>query len=153
MASDHPVEIHIDNSGRLHHASKQAFSYSDGWGLNSWHGVRLPDDVFTQSISIEKINSEQNAELKRCYMEMYGFDKYLTDSGAKPIKKDEFGELFKLPGTQLPIVRVINSSPEPDGTFKNYVLTALKADVKTPHAAVASTFGLPPDKYQPVAQS
>ena len=110
-------------------------------------------DIFNIPLTITKINNEHNAELKRCYMEIYGFDKLLDEVDAKPLKEDNYGKIYKLPNSQLPIVRVTNSSPEPDGSYKDYVLTSLHENVKTPHAAVASTFGLTTDTYNPAIQT
>ena len=153
LASDHPTEIHIDDSGRLHNETAQAITYSDGWGLYAWHGLRVSEELITQPISIKQINKETNAELKRVMMERYGFAKYLTDAGAKPVSKDKYGELYKLPNAQFPVVKVINSSPEPDGSYKEYVLTAARRDVKSAHEAVASLVGLSAANYNPVIET
>jgi len=34
-----------DEEGRLHCEDKKALEYPDGWGVYSWHGVRVPDFV------------------------------------------------------------------------------------------------------------
>ena len=73
-------------------------------------------------------------------------------------------------------VRVLNSTPEPDGSVKEYVLRvppafgdkrrktirlttaaahgAREIEIpRTPHAAIAWTFGLTPDEYRPAVMS
>ena len=49
-------------------------------------------------------------------------------------------------------VRVINSTPEPDGSFKRYLLR-VPPDITTAKAAVAWTFGKKPDEYLPGVQT
>jgi len=88
-------------------------------------------------------------------MERYGLEKFLKVSNAVPISKGKLGVLYNIrferrmpSGTWWQVesrewmrfVLVKNSTPEPDGSFKNYVLqvphTITKAD-----EAVAWTFG------------
>jgi len=57
-----------------------------------------------------------------------------------------------LPNSQLPIVRVVNSSPESDGTFKNYVLTATKK-TKSAIEAISSLAGTSAEHYIPILES
>jgi hypothetical protein len=50
------------------------------------------------------------------------------------------------------MVKVKNSTPEPDGLFKDYFLR-VPPTVKTAHEAVAWTFGETPETYNPVMES
>lgn len=115
----------------------------------------MPDYVITspEKISIDVINSEKNEEVKRVMLERFGLERYIHEAGLKEIQADNYGVLYRLPRAQFPVVLVKNSTPEPDGHFKNYVLTATRRDVKTAHEAVASTFGLTAEQYQPVHES
>ena len=155
MACERPRAINRDQNGRLHSAIGRAFEARDGWGFYCWHGVRVPAQLIEhpESITLENINSEKNAEIKRIMLERYGLERYITDSGMRVAHEDQSGKLFILPGAQFPVVLVRNSTPEPDGTVKNYVLTATRRDVKTAHEAVASTFGLRADQYNPAHES
>lgn len=70
---------------------------------------------------------------------------------------DDFGTLFRrrMPEELEPLmfVEVLNSTPEPDGSFRNYVLR-VPPDVSTPREAVAWTFGtIDPEDYQPVRET
>lgn len=157
MVSERPIKLSVDAQNRPHSNGSPSHIWRDGFFINFWHGVRLPNDIWSTQLTIEKISSEKNAEVKRTMMEIYGMDKYLDDCGANPIDQtiDQHGnpvELFMLPNSQLPIVRVVNSSPEPDGSFKNYVLTATKK-VNRAVDALASLAGTTADKYIPVLES
>jgi hypothetical protein len=142
-------------SHRLHCETGPAIAWPDGWGVYAVHGVRVPARIIErpESITHGEITSEKNAEIRRVMMERYGLDRYLADCGAKPIHADEYGELYRMPGMTLPLVRVVNSTPEPDGTSNIYVLTAAREDCRTAHDAVASTFGLTADQYQPAVET
>ena len=50
------------------------------------------------------------------------------------------------------MVEVVNSSPEPDGTFNVYFLRVPPSTL-TAKAGVAWTFGLNEDEYQPLQQT
>ena len=155
MVCERPAAIHRDDRGRLHNASGPAFLARDGWGLHFWHGIRANALIIEhpEQITVQMINQEKNAELRRVMMERYGLERYITDSGMKAVHEDMYGKLYQLPNAQLPVVLVTNSTAEPDGTFKRYTLTATRADVRTAHEAVASTFGMTAEQYQPVHES
>jgi hypothetical protein len=48
------------------------------------------------------------------------------------------------------VVKVVNSTPEPDGSFKDYLLR-VPPDIRTPREAVAWTFAT--DDYRPAVQT
>jgi hypothetical protein len=52
----------------------------------------------------------------------------------------------------LQMVRVKNSTPEPDGSYKHYFLR-VPPDIATARAAVAWTFGFSSDEYDPSIES
>jgi hypothetical protein len=99
-----------------------AIRWPDGWGLYRWHGVAVPAHVIEapHTITVAEIEAERNAEVKRAMIARYGAGRYLLDSGAKELARDEFGVLYRqdIPGDEpLVMVRVLNSTPEPDGTL------------------------------------
>jgi hypothetical protein len=88
-------------------------------------------------------------------LEHFGYDRYLRDSGASQVNRDECGILWRvdLPGDEpLVMVEVVNSTPEPDGTSRTYFLR-VPPWVSTAREAVAWTFGLEADEYSPLAQT
>jgi hypothetical protein len=88
-------------------------------------------------------------------LDMFGLDAFMLASNAKLIHKDECGELYRqeLIGDEpIVMVRVTNSTPEPDGHLKKYFLR-VPPDITTARQAVAWTFGLEPHEYVPKKQS
>jgi hypothetical protein len=107
------------------------------------------------ALTPERIGAETNAELRRVMLERYGFDRYLAETGAKPISRDDAGVLWRidLPGDEpVVMVEVVNSTPEPDGTHLTYWLR-VPPRTRTAHEGVAWTFGLSPGEYQPLKQT
>ena len=155
--SDRPNSLNRDEQGRLHCESGPSISYRDGWSMYHWHGVKVDAYVVEnpEKITIGLIESEKNAEVRRVMIERYGQAKYLLDSGAVEIQRDDFGALFRkeIPGDEpLVMVKVVNSTPEPDGGFKDYFLR-VPPSMKTAHEAVAWTFDKTVEAYQPALQT
>ncbi len=154
---DKPVVFETDERGRLHCEDGPAIRYSDGFEMYSWHGVTVEDRVILNpgSISCKCIDSEENAEVRRILMEKYGQSRYLQESGAIAIHEDEFGTLFRKElenDEPLLMVRVTNSTSEPDGTFKQYFLR-VPPWVTTAKRAVAWTFNVMEHEYEPFKES
>jgi hypothetical protein len=134
LASDRPRVLTVDSSGRLHNERGPALEYSDGYALYAWHGLRVERELIMEPIAIEQITVASNAELRRVMIERYGWRRYVIDSGAQVIDHvPDTHELpglrgarllrMELPGEPEPIIYLdmINSTPEPDGTFKHYL--------------------------------
>ena len=169
-----------DERGRLHSLSGPACAYPDGWGIYAVHGVRVPADIIEDraSLTVARIDAEENAEVRRVMIDLYGSKKYLTDSGAAVVqecKADHY--IVGLRSARLlrkevkddePILMIdlLNSTPEPDGSVKRYLLrvdpNAYDGEASRDClAAVASTwrnadgslaFKRPQD-YQPIFES
>jgi len=171
IACDRPRVIARDGQGRLHREDGPAVEYRDGWGVYSWHGVAVPADVILhpESITVVDIEKTTNVEIRRVKTERYGHGRYIEDSGAKKLHEDEFGVLYRkdIPNDEpLVMVRVKNTTPEADGTYKFYYLTVHPelrpllggnrfGEPQSPTArnAVASTFGLRGEEYAPSRES
>lgn len=180
IIADRPNEIYRDEAGRCHCETGPAMGFRSGIGIYVWHGVRLGKDheyIVTdpKKITPAAIDKEGNQEIKRILLEKYTIARYISDSKAKLVHEDvdQIGQIRQLytkevPGTNqlLTVVKVMNSSLEPDGTRKAYFLEchpelrpmmrAKGGDLKlgepqklTCHNAVASTFGLLGEEYAP----
>jgi len=161
-----PRAILLDSRGRLHNEQGPAIVYPDGWGVYAWHGVRVPRYVIEdpRQISVRKINSEVNAEVRRVLIERYGFPRFLQDSGAQVLDEqvDSHGHPIRLYRQEiagdepLVMVEVTNTTAEEvlqaDGTksleFKRYSLR-VPPDMVDARAAIAWTFDLPAKMYSP----
>jgi len=157
VLTERPVHLARDARGRLHCVDRAAIEYSDGWGVYAWHGVRVPERVIKapETITAAEIDGEQNAEVRRVMAERYGLARYLADSGAKQIHCDSAGTLYRkdLPGDEpIVMVKVRNSTPEPDGSVKDYMLR-VPPTIKTARAAVAWTFGVEAKDYRPAIET
>jgi hypothetical protein len=147
----------LDESGRLHCADGAAISYPDGFSIWAWHGLRVKQQIIERPdlITVSQIETETNAEICRVLIERYGQDKYLLDSGAKQIHSDDYGTLFRKDISNdepLVMVKVVNSTPEPDGSFHDYFLR-VPPTMKTARESVAWTFGKVVDEYSPSVQT
>ncbi len=125
--------------------------------LNLMHQVRLG----VARVTLARIAKETNAELQRELIEHYdgcgggielrprGWDTYLADVAAKTLHDDTTGTLIEIATAAEPIraVRVICPS-----TGRQYALR-VPPTTKTAREAVAWTFGLTADQYQPITQS
>jgi hypothetical protein len=146
MACEWPREIHFDDTHRdrtdgdgvyrLHRMDGPAVCWSDGWSIHAFQGRRVPAWVIEhpEAITADRIEREENAEVRRVMIERHGWARYIADSGARvvdqapsdhPIAGLRGARLLRkdLPGEPEPIVflEMINSTPEPDGTYRRYL--------------------------------
>lgn len=112
--------------------------------------------IVNHQITIDDINNATNVEKRRLLLEYYGIEKYVLDSKAKITLKDQYGVLYTIPQPdreeQIVVVRVKNSTPELDGSHKEYFLRVPPA-MKTPREAIAWTFGLSKKDYKPIIET
>jgi len=138
---------------QLHAEHGPAISWPGGPSRWFWGGVEVPRHVIEEPslITTQEILTERNAEVRRVLIERYTPGRFLDDVKAAPIHQDEFGTLYRvsmLDGEPLVMVKLLNSTPEPDGSRKVYFLR-VPPDITTARAAVAWTFGLRAEEYQP----
>ncbi|MGW5737869.1 MULTISPECIES: DUF6745 domain-containing protein [Streptomyces] len=157
IVCERPLELHRDEAGRLDRADGPALAFPDGFALHAWRGMPVPEEFLGElsALTPERIRAEENAELRRVMLEHYGYDRYLDESGAVPVHRDETGVLWRveLAGDEdVVMVEVVNSTPEPDGTRRTYWLRVPPA-TRTAREGVAWTFGLHADVYEPVRQT
>ncbi|CNE38438.1 17 kDa surface antigen family protein [Mycobacterium tuberculosis] len=157
ILSERPRELHRDEPGRLHRGDGPALAYPDGFALHAWRGMPIPPDFVASltGLTAARISSEPNAELRRVMLEIFGYDRYLAETGARPLHRDETGVLWSidLPGDEpVVMVEVVNSTPEPDGTHRTYYLR-VPPGTRTARAGVAWTFGVDEADYVPEKQT
>jgi hypothetical protein len=157
VVCERPVALRRDEAGRLDCATGPALGFADGLALYAWRGMPVPAGFLDElsSLTPERIRAEENAELRRVMLEHYGYDRYLTDSGARPVHRDGTGVLWRveLPGDEpVVMVEVVNATPEPDGTRRTYWLR-VPPYTRTAREGVAWTFGLTAKEYHPVRET
>jgi hypothetical protein len=142
-------EIHRDSENRLHNENGPAVKFrgeNNASNVYAVHGVRVPKKVIDRDYGVAEIESENNAEVRRVMIDLYGQSKYIVDSGAQVVHADDFGTLYRkeIPGDEpLMMVKVVNSTQEPDGSFKDYWIRVdpnAYGGLKTARAAVASSW-------------
>lgn len=148
---EHPhSEIKAGTISVLHRMDGPAIDFGPGDKLNVYaiNGVIVQDYVVDnpEKITVDDIEKESNAEVRRVKVNQYGQSRYIQDSGAKVISTDDFGVLYRKElkdDEPLMMVKVVNSTQEPDGTFKDYFIRVdpnAYGGLKTARAAVASTW-------------
>jgi hypothetical protein len=168
----------VDDEGRLHSEHGPAIAYRDGTELWAIHGVRVDRRVVEapEQLTVEEIRQQGNAEVRRVMVDRFGAERYLRESDAKLLAEDECGRLWRVPlGDDEPLVmvEVVNSTPEPKGVFEDMAEWAKQVvhkrggprafhkvywlrvppDSRTPKAAVAWTFDVPTELYEPLVQT
>lgn len=158
ILTDRSLQLHMDDQNRLHHDSEPACLWRDGWRIYFSRNVRVPMYVFEKPelLNPKRIDEQDNQEVRRVMIERYTPERYLLESRATLLDDDpEWGKLYRKPipdDEPIVMVSVINSTPEPDGTYKNYWLR-VPPTMKKAKEAVAWTFGKSADEYQPDQQS
>jgi hypothetical protein len=151
---ERPMTCHMNERLQLHNTDGPALTYTDGFAHYAWNGIIVPEKIIKEkdSITVEQIERETNVEVRRVMLEIYGEQRFLDDSGIVPIQEDETGILYRkeFPNDEaLVMVKVVNRSPEPDGTFKHYYLR-VPPHIETAQEAVAWTFEFEePEEYGP----
>ena len=162
FACERPLKQSVDERGRLHCDNGPAIVCRDGWMVYAIHNVRVPEYIVERphEITAEKIKAERNAEVRRVMVQRFGFDRYVTEIGAKLVSTDSIGKLWRVEDeAPFHLAEVINSTPEPDGTVKTYFLPMPDQNdltgkpLKNCREAIAWSFGLHEKEYRPSVQT
>jgi hypothetical protein len=83
--------LRLDDLGRPHCEVGPSVLYRDGWGVYAWHGFRVEERIIMrpETITVDEIIGEPNAELRRIKIERYGVGKFVEKSGAEVVDLDE----------------------------------------------------------------
>jgi len=149
--------LNFDLAGRLNCDAGPALTFSDGYAVYGLEGSLVKREMVENPrwVTPKKIYNESNQEIRRLMLIRYGIEKFLVDSNAQKVHVDDFGVLFKkqLPDEEpLTFVKVVNSTADQDGTYRDYFLR-VPPWIETAHGAIAWTFGLVQDEYSPVLQT
>ena len=153
-----PISLKLSERGFLHNEHGPAIEFRDGFKTYAWQGVVVASHVIEkpETITLEEIDAEQNAEVRRILIQRYGMERYLEDSGARELDRDQYGVLYvKQQEGDEPIVmvKVINTTPEPDGTPPKTYFLRVPPYMRTAKEAVAWTFGMERNQYSPSIES
>lgn len=150
--------IKRDDDGRLHCPDGPSVAYADGFECFFWRGLRISRKIIMEpeSIAVGDIDAERNAEIRRVMVERYGMERYVRDSNAKLVHEDSWGKLYRKEQTRdeaIQMVELVNSTPEPDGSFKNYMLRVPPTITTAKAAAAWLSWKDNPADYNPEAQT
>ena len=158
FACERPLKQSVDATGRLHCDNGPAMVCRDGWKVYAVHNIRVPEWLIEQpeTLTAQHIKDEKNAEVRRVMMQRFGMDRYVREVGATLVSSDRVGKLYRV-DDEVPflLAEVINSTPEPDGTRKTYMLPIpaeselTRKPIASCHEAVAWSFGLHKKEYRP----
>ncbi len=152
-----PTLERLDAEGRPHADSGPALAWADGTVIHAWRGRAVPPELVDPEmpLTLARVLREFDPGSRWVLIERYGLGRFMRDAGAEEVHRDASGRLYRLRnmvGPPIVAVRVVNHSPEPDGTFREFWLHVPPA-ITTARAAVAWTFGLREDEYQPWRES
>ena len=168
-----PIQRYTNEDGRLHRDNGPAYItptrviyYQNGrkHGIDAdkfgsinfyYENIRIPPHFYhkPESLTIDEVLAHSNAEVRYVGIKIIGFDKVLEDERIEIIDQCEKTGmiLFQINGIfEEPVsyLKVINSTQEPDGSYKSYYL-CVPPTSKTCVDAVAWTFRMTADEYSP----
>ena len=90
FASERHNILKFDDLDRAHSDDGPAIGFPDGWGTYMINGVRVPRYVVMEpeKITVERIRSESNEEIRRIMIERFGWDRLMDEEGAKMTDAD-----------------------------------------------------------------
>jgi hypothetical protein len=156
--TDKPIFVCCDDRGRLHHENRMALEYSDGFGIYSWHGIRVSEQIIMkpETIRLDQVVKENNQEIRRVMLDRYGWDRVLYDLCASVEHEDNTGKLIStyrlgeyLDGEDEIAKFVLVVDPS---TNRKYSLR-VPPETKTAREGVAWTFGQKEDEYNPIKET
>ena len=170
IISEFPIKFEVDENNQGHCENGPYVEWADGSAIYSYHGVRVPGWILEnpEKISRDDILNEENAEVRRVMIEKIGWEKYLDLFGAETINTDDWGELLRaeIDGNEQWLVKAVNSTAEPNGEFKTYILMVddpmKHYGVRTARAALASMIRYEdtgelaletPEEYKPLVET
>lgn len=157
IVAERPSRLLLDDVGRPHAGGGPAIVFPDGFAVHAWRGERLPPEWIEapEKLDVRQIAAIPNVEVRRMLIERVGYERFLSGAGARLVDAGDVGELYRYTfedDVPLCVVSVENSTPEPDGSRRRYMLR-VPPEVRTAREAVAWTFGMRADEYLLDAES
>jgi hypothetical protein len=160
IVSSLPKFISRDERGRLHNNERSSIEFNDGYSIYYWHGVNVPAQwiCFPETIDKKNIINENNAEKRRCLMEILGETKFAELLDLQELSTDFYnGREVKLLKTKeidniiddyIYFIKVICPS-----TNRFYYICVPPNEATDPISALSWTFGLKSNEYQLLIES
>ena len=154
-------------SNHIHRDNGPAIYLDDGRVLYCWHGWMVPEWFILnpEVIDIKLILRTGNMELKRLLIERYGEGKFLAEVGGEQIAEDTFGKLWKIERENFGVEdanfvrelfgekRSIIFAEVKDASTDRIYFLQVPSTMKTPKEAIAWSFKMKKDEYDPIKQT
>ena len=90
IVSDFPEVLKVDEQNRPHCDDGPSHRWRDGWEMYYIHGVKVTRQIVVEpeSITIDQVRKEENAELRRVMIERMGWDRFCSEAKLKVIHTD-----------------------------------------------------------------
>jgi hypothetical protein len=90
LVCDNPEILLKDAQNQPHCEDGPSHRWRDGWSLWHIHGVCVTEQIVLrpETLTLDQIDKEENAEVRRVMVDRYGTQKYLSESGAKLLHAD-----------------------------------------------------------------
>ena len=171
-----PIEEHRNEDGRLHRENGPAYisptqviwyingrkhgPFVDIWGtiLHYYENILVPPQWIKhpEKLQFKDIMTNPNQELRYVGIRIYGYERIIEDERCSIVDEDQANRILFEIKDVLPVpfrvVKVLNSTPEIDGTRKPYFLTVPQT-CKTCKEAVAWTFTMEEKEYNPLQET
>lgn len=150
IITNRPEEIHFDDNNELHNEMGPAIKFRRGTKSNiySIHGVVVPQNVIMEPelLSVEMIEKEDNAEIKRIMMDRMGISKYLEKTGATIVDMDSTFVSKQNDGRYVPRVLMVDKDKRKflvgtDGSTDRVYYMQVPEHVKTCSEAASALAG------------
>ncbi|MEZ0259490.1 MAG: DUF6745 domain-containing protein [Alphaproteobacteria bacterium] len=148
-----PEKLSCDTQGFIHNETGPALAYAGDLDIYFFKGIAVPQWAVlipAKGITwnmIWQLERKQQAETAQVLSLRFEGDKWYQVVETNVI--DNYGRLHSISRPWMPAIKtlhVVNSTPEPDGTFKEYKLR-VPPWMQTPVQAVAWTFDMRPEEY------
>lgn len=136
VVCEFPTTSLVNATGNSHSVDGFAVKWGDGFTVRALDGIGAPEWAFDpQTFTAHNVRKVPNVELRRRLIDKMGIGRYVEDLGGFEVditgpKNKLVGlrsaRLLRLPAStnqdEIYIVEVVNSTPEPDGTYNLYHL-------------------------------
>ncbi len=149
-----PRVLALDHEGRLHSETGKCVEYRDGWGFYAWHGVRVPEQVILAPESLTRADflMESNPEIRRVIQERMG-ERFVSELGGKVIDSGPRGTLYQVEMPAPAPERVARFVQVQDASTPRQYFLRVPPTIQTAAEAVAWSFEMPVEKYQPTQET
>ena len=107
IVSDFPEVLKKDDQNRPHCDNGPSHRWRDGWEIYFIHGVKVNRQIVMhpETITIDQVRQEKNAEVRRVMIERMGWDKFCSQAKLKVIHTDTLTSNFP----NLPISETVHA--------------------------------------------